>query len=272
MPRPHLDRRATADQRCALLPRVGREQLQRLGELGVGRLEPAGAEQRVGPLLEQLDPFRRVGVVRQQPQRALEVARRRGGRLLEHPAGGVGQQIDRGAIAAPGGVLDVTRALDRAGAVAGERVRGAGVRAQSPRGGSGGVDGVPQQRVTEDETARRRGGADQRGLEQCVERRERRVLIGLCDVGDQLGLERLADYRRGLQRAPRFAGQRVELARQGGRHGGGDARATRPERRARSCVRPRSCELLEIERVAAAQLVERWQHDRHRKGRPPRRG
>ena len=90
--RPRLDRGLGADQLRALLPRVAREQLQRIGERGVCRLELARAEERVGPRLQQLDTTRRqVRVGGQQPQRAVEVARgaRRG--LLEHALGGIGE-------------------------------------------------------------------------------------------------------------------------------------------------------------------------------------
>ena len=164
--RPRLDRGLGADQQRALLPRVAREQLQRIGERRVRRLELARAEQRVGPRLQQLDALeRQVSVVGEQPQRALEVARGARRRLPEHALGGVGEQVDGGAVAALGGVLDVMRALHRPRAAALERGGRAGVRPQSPGAGGGGVDGVADQRVPEGEPPRRRGGADQRAAQ-----------------------------------------------------------------------------------------------------------
>ena len=150
----------------------------------------------------------------------------------------------------------MVRALDRSRAAALERGGGAGVRLQSPGAGGGGVDGVADQRVPEREPPRRRGGADQRRLKQRVQRRQRDLLAQVRDVGHQLGLKRLAGHRRGLQHAPRRAGQRVELSGQRGRDRGGNPGGARPERRRGTFAGSRAGELLEIERVAAAELVQ----------------
>jgi hypothetical protein len=149
-------------------------------------------------------------------------------------------------------MLDMMGALHCARPAPLEGRRRAGVGLQAPGAGGGRVDGVADHGVPEDEAPGLGRGVDERELEQRVERRQRDVLAKVGDLGHEVGLERLAGDRRGLQHAPSLARQGVELTRQRGRDGVGHV----GELGCDTPIRARSRELLEVERVATAERVE----------------
>ncbi len=112
--------------------------------------------------------------------------------------------------------------------------------------------------MPEAKAARHLGLPNEAELQQLVQGLEHRRLGGRRGGGGQLGLERVAGYRGPLQHAPRAVREKCDLLGQGGRDRGRHVEI--PGRELGSACpaleSERSRELLEIERVAAALLVE----------------
>ena len=170
--------------------------------LGVGEreLEPAPAFALGRPVGEQAQ---RGGVEagRGLRCRALQLRRR------------VAQQRDRVLVPGVGGVLDVMGALHGSGAAPLERLGRAGMGAEPPPRRRGDIDGVVRDRMPEREAPRHPGRSHEPALQQLVERAQRRRLRQLRHRGGQLGCERVAHDRRGLEQRPRV---RRELGVLGG--------------------------------------------------------
>ena len=249
-----LDRGLGADQQRALLPRVEREQLQRLGERRVRRVEPARAEEGVGPRLQQLHPVRRVSVVREQPQGALQRARCARRRLPDDALGSLGEQVDGGAVAAAGGVLDVMGTLDRSRPAALERVCRAGVRSQSPRARRRGVDGVTDggwRKTNRRGTDVGRISASSSSVSSAASGSSRRSAISATRSGSTARPRPPRLRARGEPRPGSASSSPANAA--------ATAAGIPAPPGPRSAAKPRriaSRELLEVERVAAAELIE----------------
>ena len=136
-------------------PLAGPGGLQRIEQRGAGGRGIARGGLRVGErALQRAAAGLLAGLVGQQSQRGGVAARRaprRGG--LQFSGGGA-EQRDRVFIAGAGGLLDVMGAPHRSRAVAFQRLGGAGVRAEPPRGRGCHVDGVAHDRVAKHEPAR----------------------------------------------------------------------------------------------------------------------
>ena len=162
-----------------------------------------------------------------------------------------------------GGVLDVVRARGRRRAALGELARAALMRAQQPAAGRALVDRPAHERVAEAEAARHVGGPDEAEREQLVDRLHRRRLVDARGGGGELGLERVARDRRALAAAVRVGRreQRELLRSSAAATARGHADAASRRRAGRRCRLAGPAggpgELLEVERVAAALLVER---------------
>ena len=167
--------------------------------------------------------------------------------LLEH---GRGRVVSR-----PRGLLEVMRAGRQRARPLGERRRGARVRLQAPGLPGAVVDRAADERVAEAVAARElRRHRDPRG-QQLVDRGQR---IGLAEAGGgrrQVELERLARDRRAPAQPARTLGQPGDLLAERGRHRGRHADRLGLADCAARRARP-ARELLEVERVAAALLVD----------------
>ena len=239
---PHLRVGDPHGQRVPLL-RVGR-----VGERAQQRLPRARPVARRALRLGERDLDRRAALPRRRTvgehaqRRLVEPRRRRRRRSLELPCRAL-QHVERPLVAELRGVFHVMGARDQPGAAPLECGGGARVGGQPPAAGRALVDGVAHDRVPEREPARPVCRPHERAGQQLVERAER---VGLGDAGGLSGerrLERIAGHRRALEQQPR-------LVRQGGQLG-----AQRQRQRLGDARRPR--ELLEVERVAAAQRVDR---------------
>ena len=150
------------------------------------------------------------------------------------------------------------RALGGRCTAGGERLGAALVRAQSPTAGRRLVDRPSNERVPEAEAAGHLGLANEVEPQQLVEGLERRRLGDRRGGGRKLGLERVAGHRCPLQRKACAVRQESELLGQRrsnrGRHV--EIRARELGNTCRALESERPGELLEIERVAAALLVE----------------
>ena len=220
--------------------------------LGIARGGLGLGEQRLhaGP---PLDLLRAVG---QQPERGpVQACRGRGRRGLQL-AGGRGEQRDRLLVTGHGCVLHVVSALHRPGATALERDRRPGMRAKAPAARRRRVHGVANHRVTEREPARDTGRAHERPREQLVERPQRRGLGELSHLGGQRRLEWIARDRGRVEHPARVGRQPGQLRRQRVRDCGRN-RGVRRDVGARVRAARHARELLEIERVAPAQRVDR---------------
>ncbi len=154
----------------------------------------------------------------------------------------------------------------------GERLGAPLVSAQSPAAGRRLVDGPSNERVPEAKAAGHLGLTNEVELQQLVQRLERRSLGHRRGGRRKLGLERVARHRSRpparavrrptAKRAPRRARQQPPAAR---RDPSGDSSGPP----CAAFTSERSGELLQIERVAAALLVESGRRGR---GRLPRRG
>ena len=212
--------------------RVGERELEPAPALALGR--PVGEQAQRGG----------VEAGRGLRCRALQLRRR------------VAQQRDRVLVPGVGGVLDVMGALHGSGAAPLERLGRAGVGAEPPPRGRGDIDGVVRDRMPEREAPRHPGRPHEPGLQQLVERAQRRRLRQLRDRGGQLGCERVAHDRRGLEQRPRVRRELGVLGGERRRDGRRDRvvvhrSGTEPRRRAHTR------ELLEEERVAPAAGVDR---------------
>ena len=143
----------------------------------------------------------------------------------------------------------------------GQRLRAALVRAEAPAARRGVVDRSSHERVAEAETTRNVGMAHEVAAQQLVERRERGRLRDCRRRGYQLGLERVARDGRALQYEARAVREQAELLGQCGDDGGRNPARVERDREDRGCGARcsilRARELLEVERIAAAVLVER---------------
>jgi hypothetical protein len=102
-----------------------------------------------------------------------------------------------------------------------------------------------------------RVGADQRAVDELLERRRRIFELG--DARRQRQVERVAGDRRGVEQHPGRRRQRVEL----GGEGGDNAIRDPFEVKAVACRTVPARELLEVERVAAAVGVDRFRRRSH---------
>ena len=134
------------------------------------------------------------------------------------------------------------------------------VGTQQPSGRSRLVDRPSQERVPEAEAAGYVGLPDQGGRQELVEGRECDLLGRPGCRGRQLRLERITDHRGSPQHDLRAVRDSSQLSGQRRRHGRGDAETGR---QSLHDVRPVDgkaatgpCQLLEVERVAAALVVE----------------
>ena len=247
--------------RCETHPqcdRFRREELQALEQGGVPVGELPRCDQRPRAGEEQLDPHlgrRRAG---QEPER---LAKPRRGARWNAQGGGLprlAQSGDGGRVALARRTFDVMRALRRGGTARGERLGASLVSAQSPTARRRLVDRPPDQRVPKAKAAGDVGLADEVESQQLVQRVERRGLGNRRGGRRKLGLERVAGHRSALQYEAGGIRQKGELLGQcagdrgrdleiGGRQVGGACGAL---------GRERPGELLQVERVATALLVE----------------
>ena len=137
------------------------------------------------------------------------------------------QQGDRLLVPGRGALLDVPRAIGRGRAQAPERRGGARVRRDAPARARGLIDRPADERVPEGEPARHVGRADEVALQQVVERVEGGLGVELRHGPCEIGLERLARDRRGVDQPPRFGGQRRQLLDERGGDRGRDPAAVR---------------------------------------------
>ena len=179
-------------------------------------------------------------------------------RALCHGVAGLAESRDGGRVPPPRGTLDMMRALDGGCTAGAERLGAPLVRAQSPAAGRRLVDRPPDERMPEAKAARHLGLPNEVELQQLVQGLEHRRLGGRCGGGSQLRLERVAGYRCPLQHAPCAVREQSELLGQRGRNRGRHVEILGRElgTACRALESERSRELLEIERVAAALLVE----------------
>ena len=173
---------------------------------------------------------------------------------------GSAEDGDRAEISGPGGVLDVVGAGVRGHPYRSERRGAALVRGETPPARSRLVDRPPDERVPETEPARNIRWPDEIDAEKLIDGVDRGGVVDRGRGSRQLGLERVARHRRTLEHAARAVREQAELLGQGGRDalrhldpGEGDLGAV-ADRRLRAVERAR--ELLQVERVASARLVE----------------
>ena len=147
------------------------------------------------------------------------------------------------------------------GSAGGQRLRAALVRAETPAARRGVIDRSSHERVAEAETTRNVGMAHEVAAQQLVERRECGRLRDCRRRSHQLGLERVARDGRALQYEARAVRQQPELLGQcgddGGRNPAGVERDLEERGGGARCSILRARELLEVERIATAVLVER---------------
>ena len=226
------------------------------GGVAVGEL--AGRDQCPGPGEEELDT--RIGRrgVGQEPERVSKPGCGARGRALRHGLARLTESRDGGRVPLPRRTLDMMRALYGGCTAGGERLGAPIVSAQSPAAGRRLVDRPPDERMPEAKAARHLGLPNEVELQQLVQGLERRRLGGRRGGRGQLGFERVAGYRRPLQHAPCAVREKRELLGQSGRNRGRHVEIPGRELTdaCRALERERSGELLEIERVAAALLVE----------------
>ena len=238
--------------------RFGRHELDALQQGGVAVGELAGRDQRPGPGEEELDT--RIGRrgIGQESQRVSKPGCGAGGRALCHGVAGLTQSRDGGRVPLPRRTLNMMRALYRGCTAGGERLGAPLVRAQSPAAGRRLVDRPPDERMPEAKAARHLGLPNEVELQQLVQGLERRRLGGRRGGGGQLGFERVAGYRCPLKHGPCAVREKRELLGQRGRNRGRHVEIPGRElgNACRALKSERSGELLEIERVAAALLVE----------------
>ncbi len=243
-PLPLLDARARDLERDPALGRGRRRDVDRLEERRAALGQSPGAGERPRAALEQVEPADRgLRPDGHEPQRGRVPARgaRRG--APRAVAGGLLEERDRVGVAVAGGVLGVAGTGRRRGVAGGQGGAGALVGADPPPRAGGLVDGVADERAAECEAARDAGRADEAAGDELVEGGEDLALRALGDLGDEVGLERLARDGRGLEHGPRGGRDGGELAAQRHRDGGRD-------------VLVRARELLEVEGVAGAAPVE----------------
>ena len=209
----------------------------------------------------------------QQPQRRPDVARGDRRRLREHAPGGLGQQRRRRRDRRAG-----PRARRDARAPPGPR---RGARAPPRRGrapaaatrGGGGVDGVPDDgcRKANRRGARSGGSMPARAARPAPPAWPPRPGSATSATSSGSNGSPATAAASSTRRAG--AGEGLELRGQRGRDRGGNAGAARPEPVGGAARRgSRSGELLEIERVAAAELVQLGAGRPRRRARPPRPG
>ena len=194
----------------------------------------------------------------QEPERVSKPGRGARGRALCGGLARLTESRDGGRVALPRRALDMMSALYRRCAARGERLGASLVRAQSPAAGRRLVDRPSNERMPEAKAARHLGLANEVELQQLVQGLERRRLGGRRGGRGQLGLERVAGYRCPLEHQPCAVREESELLGQRGGNRGRHVEIRRRELRnaCRGLESERSGELLEIERVAAALLVE----------------
>ena len=202
----------------------------------------------LGP--RQQEPHALVGssLVRQEPERDLQPARgdRRG--AVRQRRRGVAQDGAGVRVSSPRGELHVVRALGDRRATCGERLRAALVRTQAPRSRGGFVEGSLHDGMPEPEPPRVAGPVDEVEADQLVHGSQRRRLGHAACRGRELGVERIPDHGRAVERESRVVAQERELLGQIRRDRRGNVEPRTPERPG---------ELLEVEGVATALLVQR---------------
>ena len=201
--------------------------------------------------------------VGEEAKRRFEPARGGGGRALRSRLAGLAKHRDRGRVALSRRELDVVRARRDGAPRRRERLGAALVRAQPPAARRRLVDGAPNQRMAEAEAARHVRRADEVDREQLVESVDRRALVRRRRGGRQLGLERIArdggalEHEASAVASARRAPERARPRRSRGTSTSASASFSGP-RAVRAPSRLSAAgELLEVEGVAAALLVER---------------
>ena len=135
--------------------------------------------------------------------------------------------------------------------------------AETPAAGRGFVDRAADERVPEAKAARHICGTDEIAAQELVERLDTRRRVDARRRRHQLGLERVAGHRRSFEHPARLPGEQRELL--GERRGHRGRHLDAPDGRARGQRRSpepeRARELLEVEGIAAALLVQRGRID-----------
>ncbi len=214
---------------------------------------------------QQRDALVRRRRVAEQPQGGREPPRRSGRRARRGFLAGFAQDRDGVGVAAAGGALEMVRPRCRRRAARGECVDAASMGAEAPASGRGLVHRPADERVAEAEAARDVGGANEVAAQELVERVDGRRLVDVRRGRHQLGLERVAGDRRSFEAPAGRGGEQRQLLGEGR----GDRRRHLdvPDRRRRGSGRAeprpveRARELLEVEGIAAALLVERGRVD-----------
>ena len=238
-----------------------RKQLERLEQRRARIRELPGRGPCAGERRQELDTHGLRPAFAEQPQGRGEPACRRRRRALRSRRSGLGQERDRRLVSLPGRTLDVMHARRHRGSAGGQSRRAALVRAETPAARGRVIDGSPHERVAEAKTTRHVGLAHEVAAQQLVECRERGRLRYRRRGSHQLGLERVTRDGSALEYEAGAGRQQPELLRQGGDDGGRDPARLEGdcgERRggARSTILG-ARELLEVERIATAVLVER---------------
>ncbi len=179
---------------------------------------------------------------------------------MRHRLTGLAEDGDGGEVAGPGRVLDVVGTHGRRDAGARERLGAPLVCDQPPASRCGLVHRATHEGMPEAKASRDVRRPDQIELQQVVDGDDRDVLRRAGSGGSQLGLEGIARDRSPLENRARAVGEQPELLGQcrGDAVWNVDARERdrsargRPRRRAIQ----RASELLEVEGVAAARLVQ----------------
>jgi hypothetical protein len=160
----------------------------------------------------------------------------------------------------PGGVLDVVCPGGRGGAARRQRIRTALMGAEQPATGRTLVYGPANERMAKPEAARHLGGPHELEGQELVERPGSRRLVDVRRGGGKLELEWIPRDGRAVEEHAGRCRQQPQLLAEGGHHRRRHLDARQAEsgrtvpRAAGRSRRPR--ELLEIERVSAAPLVD----------------
>jgi hypothetical protein len=243
-----LAHRAAGDQprpqRCERI--VGRGQFQGAGQRRERLVEQARRRLALGQRDQQPQPLARTrDVLWQQPQRSAVPARSRSGRTRGGGCARADQDADRRDVARLRAALQVMSASGQRPSVLLERARRPRVGAQAPALRGGVIDRAAHQRMTEAIAPRNVGGRQQRGVEQDVERGQRRLLREAGSGDRDVEADRIADDGARTHEALGVLGQGANLLVEGQRN----AARHIARRDRRGCRGAR--ELLEVERVAA---------------------
>jgi hypothetical protein len=257
-----LDSRAHDRQPDAQRVCLGRHDPDALDQRRVALGEPARGGQRGRAREQQLDPFLGRGILGEDAERTVEPARRACRSRLDRRLAGLPQRRDRERIPLSRGKLDVvgTRRRRRA---AREQVGGASfVRPEPPAAGCRFVDGPAHERVPEAKAPGHVGRPHRVEPQQLVERVENRRLRPVRRSRHELRIEGVAGHCGAFEHTSCVRGDESKLLRQRRGHRGWDVHAAQHDRlgrtpRGRAGAVEHAGELLEVEGVAAALLVQR---------------